>query len=635
MANYFKRLFGKSESQGTKAKPTASIDPSKDPNLIRVFDSYGREMFISREHWRKDVLPGSVEKAWNDPDQLYGIIFTALNDGFRSDVVSAAKQLYKIDPDRSRGTCVWAIVLKEEGRLDDSENVLRDYLKKYGEEGVIVTNLAKIYARRKDNAKAEELLWHALELDPNQDTGMGWYEVIHRERGGDAASQAALQRIAALPKSWRAQLWLARKALQSTQLDRALDYYRESLSRIGRPVPTDVLMQISGDLGNAAHLPELLALTEPLFDPTVHGIQVGNNLIKAHVDLGQLEAAKQIIERLYALKRPDWRETLSFWETEIAKTNIDSLPKIEGEQPKISMLAIKGPIWLNPKSPAAELFPAKSVDGPLIAFLGSTAELAADSNRMQHQLTDAPGRMSRAFPLFLAEQVEFNTSATSVTLTPCLASGSRAFVLSPIPWNDEDAADYARRDKSPCDYVVITHLNTKGVSWVAELRLVRTIDAKRVAQRRAEFVPTTVETALPDLAHQLLMALSPEVQRVSPPKLYQFPTDTQFRFYLLRLEQLLATRCSAMEGAPPDFLTGPREIIDGNIQLCLASKQSVPARLLLANTLLAMKHARPDVVDEFRDKLSLLRKEHPLQEPAQSVIQRIIDDAFKRQEPKK
>ena len=51
-------------------------------------------------------------------------------------------------------------------------------------------------------------------------------------------------------------------------------------------------MQISGDLGNAAHLPELLQLVEPHFVAEVHGLPVGNNLIKAHLDLGQLDAAR-------------------------------------------------------------------------------------------------------------------------------------------------------------------------------------------------------------------------------------------------------------------------------------------------------------------------------------------------------
>ena len=72
------------------------------------------EMFITKQEWRKSVLPGILKKAWNQPDELYNVIVSTLNDGFRSDVIGAAKHLYKVDPGRSRSACVWGIVLMEE-----------------------------------------------------------------------------------------------------------------------------------------------------------------------------------------------------------------------------------------------------------------------------------------------------------------------------------------------------------------------------------------------------------------------------------------------------------------------------------------------------------------------------------------
>ncbi|MGB7768716.1 MAG: tetratricopeptide repeat protein, partial [Verrucomicrobiia bacterium] len=337
--------------------------------MIQVFDAYGREMFITKEVWRTNVLPGSLKSNWSNPDQLYGIIFGALKDGFRSDVIAAAEQLYKIDSQPERGTCVWGIVLKEEGRLDEAEKVFRDFIAKHGENGSVLTNLAKVYSKRNDEKKSEQILWHALEVDPNQDNGLGWYWIIQKERNGEDAGLEALRRIAALPGSWRAQLWLARTALQSKNLEQALVYYHEALSRITKPAPADLLMQISGDLGNAAHLPELLMLTEPHFMAEVHGLPVGNNLIKAHLDLGQLDAARKIVDQLYALKRLDWQKTLSFWDTEIAKARVASTNLNPQKQLKTAMLTGDGPVWLKPNSPAAELFPVKTPDGLAVCFL--------------------------------------------------------------------------------------------------------------------------------------------------------------------------------------------------------------------------------------------------------------------------
>lgn len=606
---------------------SAPSDPSKDPNMIRVFDGYGRELFISKQDWRDKVLHGNLEKAWNNPDELYGMIVTALNDGFRCDVVNAAKQLYKIDPLRERASCIWGIILLEENRLNEAEKVFNDYLAKQGESGVILTNLAKVYSKRNQEAKAEELLWHALEIDPNQDNGMFWYEAIHRERGGKEGSLAALRKIAALPRSWRAQAWLARAALESRRLEEAMSYYKESLSRAGNPVPPDLLMQLSGDLGNQGHLPELLELTLPHFNLNVHGLMVGNNLIKAHLDLGQVTAAKQLVDQLYALKRPDWKQTLGYWDSEIAKTRIGTANLTQTSPPQISMLTIEGPVWLKPSSPAAELFPAKPQEGTVICFLGSSAKVQSRGAAMEHQISDAPGQVSRALPLFLAEQVEFRSAARVLTLVPW-ASGldSSGFVLCGGPWEDGDAANYARQSSG--DYVVVSHLNAVSTPWEIELRVIRTIDGKCLRSIKAPCDPD--HDSFTKLADQLLQLLQAEceldLQSPCPP--YQVPRGPHFAHYALRLEQLLAARCGGMEGVNPSFLYGERNILDGNIQLCMEHSENLPTRILLAQTLLAIKRVRPEVLSEFKEKVELLQKEKPLKEPANGVIQRLLNQAF-------
>jgi len=635
--SFLKKLFGGSNPprqeevrSPTPAKLPPPKDPSEDPNLIRVYDGYGREMFVSKEEWRKNVLPGAIESNWNKPDELYGVIFGALNDGFLSDVVGAAEQLYKIDPDHVRGACVWGIVLKDEGRLDEAEKVFRDFISRHGEDGSILTNLAKVYSQRKNDAKAEEILWHALEVDPNQDNGMGWYWAIHKERGGEAAGEEALRRVAAIPKSWRAQIWLAREALKRGDLSHALNLYQQSLAAAPTPAPYDLLMQISGDLGNTGHLPEILNLVLPRFDVTFHGLQVGNNLIKAMLDLGQIEPARKILQQLYAQNRPDWKQTLSFWDTELAKLNVETAPVEPTEKLQMAMLAIEGPVWLPQQSPAHELFPAPAPDAARLCFLGSSVEKANMGDKVTQQLSDAPGRLTRALPLFLAEQVRFNADANTRTLVPWIQSGSGGFVLCGVPWPDADAAQYARTGEPPCDYLIVTHLKTAAEPWQVELRLIRTIDAKCLGTTEASFPSTQIGEAAQGIARELLTVLArhADVALTSPPSHYLVPTAADLAYYLLRLEQLLAVRCGGMDGVPRGFLNGEREIIDGNIHLCLNNPKNLPARLLLLQTMKAMKRVRPEIVNEYREKFQMLQREHPLPEPAQSVCQRMLNEVL-------
>jgi hypothetical protein len=387
------------------------------------------------------------------------VIVSAFNDGFFSEVLQAAAQLHRIDPLPSRGACAYAIALLKCNELEQAEEVLRRYLQQHGENGSVLTNLAKVYAARKQDQKAEEILWHALEVDPNQDNGLGWYAVMHRERKGEQGWTEALRCVAALPTSWRAQIWLARSALERHDLKNALELYRESLSRCSSEIPSDLLMQMSGDLGKHGDLTDLLQVTEPHFKPELHGLAVGNNLVKAHLDLGQIEEARASRQALRSQSSGLEADSLLLG-YEIAQARIKGTVVDQTRPLHSTMLYTDGPIWLKSGSPAAQLFALRKE--PIRAcFLGSSAELHSPSIEVQLQIADSPGRLSRALPLFLAEQVAFKTRASAQTLTPWVAEQLGGFVFSGKPWPDEDAVKYARQTQIQDDYVIVSHLKTK------------------------------------------------------------------------------------------------------------------------------------------------------------------------------
>jgi tetratricopeptide (TPR) repeat protein len=630
--------FGKKKTSGADTKQAqsdapasaAKSSPETDPNLIRVFDEFGRELFITKEQWRTNVLPGSLQSNWNNPDQLYGIIIGSLNDGFFVDVLDAAKHLYEIDPVTMHGACAYGIVLMKNNKLDDAEAIFLAYIRKHGEDGIVLTNLAKVYAARNEMQKADETLWKALTLDPNQENGLNWYAANCRERFGEEAWLESIARVAELSGSWRAQLWLARAALDAGDIAKALTFYQQSLDRIGEDVPADLLMQIGGDLGQHGFLEHSIRLTEPRFRPAVHGLSVGNNLIKAHFDLGELEAAQKILEQLYALQRPDFKKHLSFWDTEIAKAKVAKINSPGAPTPQILMSAIEGPVWLKSSSAVSEMFGEKPQMAPMVTFLGSSADIPGQTDREQRQLADAPGRLSRALPLFLAEQVWFNSNARTQILTPTIESAARAFVMSGVPWQDEAAARYSSWGERKSDFVVVTHLKCAGEQWKAEMRLFRADNRQVLDQCEVTFPMAHPNDAIQQLIQRLLSSLcsTAPVVRQEPPKSYQVPVGARFPLYLLRLEQLLSARFAAMEGSQSSFLHGEREIIDGNLQLCVDCPENIVTRILLARTLLSIKKVRPELIKEFKAKIELLQRKKPLPQPAQEILENMIGDVF-------
>lgn len=302
---------------------------------------------------------------------------------------------------------------------------------------------------------------------------------------------------------------------------------------------------------------------------------------------------------------------------------------------ELTLLAVEGPVWLPPDSPAIELFPAKGEEAPHIAFLGGSAELPPDTGDGSPQraaLVGATGRLSRALPLYLSEHIELNTPALTSTLIAWVVKPNPGFILGGAPWEDPVAAHHARQagGEDPADYLVVCHLRCTELPWQIELRLVRTIDATCLGTVSAPCPADDPGAALPALCQDLLALLATHLELATEPRPEVARAEispASLTPYLVRLEQLLAVRTSSIEGAS-QTLRGERDIIEGQLRLCLDQPASVPARLLLAHTLRALKKVRPAVLAEFQDRAGALQSQHPLPEPAHSVTDRVLADAF-------
>ena len=151
-----------------KPATTEGSQPGQQANVIQVFDKSGKPLYLTKEEWRTKVLPGMLSERWDNPDELYQVIVGTLQDGLAADVADAAEHLYGIDSNHTRAVCAWVNVLVGMKQIDRAEQVLNSHIKQYGEDGYVITNLAKVHAALNENDQARQSLWHALELDPNQ-----------------------------------------------------------------------------------------------------------------------------------------------------------------------------------------------------------------------------------------------------------------------------------------------------------------------------------------------------------------------------------------------------------------------------------------------------------------------------------
>ncbi|HEX6899401.1 MAG TPA: tetratricopeptide repeat protein [Thermoanaerobaculia bacterium] len=619
---FLRKLFG------GKQPATSTSTPANDPDMIKVFDGYGRELFITEQQWRDHVLLGNLEKARDNPDELYSMLVGALQDGFAADVIPHAERLVSIDPIPSRGVTILGIVYMEVGRLGEAQHVLENFLAKHGEEGIVLTNLAKVYSRRGDEGRAEATLWHALELDPNQDNGFDWYIAMQSDRGGKSAAMEAFRRVATLPGSWRARLWLAREELQSGNLAAAMALYSEALTMAERPVPADLLMQMSGDLGNAGHLSEIVKLTAAYFDPAIHGLQVGNNLIKANLGLGRLQEAKRIIDQLYLQKRPDWNDALRFWDTEVARASVGSAPPAQTEQLSVSVLSIEGPLWARDGSPFARLMPAKLGAAPRVGVFGSTALLPERPERPALQLADTPGRITRGIPLLFTEHIHMTTDGVAQALMPW-AQGEGAVLFSD-PYQAPDLCELAAQVHDSPAFMVGVTLDTTATTWRLAMELVRVRDKIRLDEASIEIDSQNPGPAVDRLATltEKMLLKNTDVTAAPAPSWYSRPIGVDASDYLLRLEQQLAVTCNTLAFLKGGELFGHHEIVDGILQLCARQPMNATVRMVLAQTLRQMRKIVPDMLAEYKEKVDLLQGSHPIPGDVGKVIDSAIRELF-------
>ena len=608
---------------------TAVAAPGQAPQsagerVVRVYDQFGRKLEIGREAWRRDVLLPNLAASRDKPDALADLIAGALNDDFAADVLEAARYLNDHDPKPQRAATLLGVVLLQLKDFPAARAVLERAIEKHGENVYLLANLARAFAAAGDDERAQSLIWRALQLDPNEDAALNWAIARANAKGGQEAVLAAYTRAAGLPGSWRAQLWLARFALASGQLDEATRLYEEALGR-ARPAPADLLMQMSGDLGNGGHTELLVALTQPRFDLAAHGLSVGNNLLRAYLDLGMFAEARKLLEQLYSQQRPDWRDNLIFWEEKL-----DDAQQRYGEVPApldITLMTLEQPVWAHGVLGFDSVLPPKAADAPRIHFFCGSGELQEQSgDKIIAQPTNDLGRLTRALPMFLAEEVHLRTHARTAFLLPWIKQGG--FILSAKPWT----RGFLPPDDAPPDLFVYLHVDARTAPW----RIVVTLEDGQSA-------PTVFnhDLNLASAGHDvltLLYALMPHLnarfalRREESNAALGTPPAELLPGYLTGLEQALVIALAARHPANEGFLHQERSIFDHLFDVALQGAELLRPRMLLVNALENETRRRPDIAREYFPKLSLLQQRHGLVPGAGSElvakgVQQVVDKA--------
>ncbi len=612
---FLRNLFRRREPicQATIEVPPPSSHRAGPRATITVFDSCGWRKDIPREEWRSKELPRFFHESWHDPDRLERVIFDAIKEGFFAECLKPARHLAHLDP--QRGVALLCDVLLHLEKFAEVEKLLNESLRKYGPQGDLLVELAKAQSGLGKQVLAEATLERALELDPNHEYGLWWYASLHRQHGGKPAELGALRRVAAGSGAWLARVWLARHALDDQDLPSALLLCRQILQRTGGP-PGDAAVQITGTFAKHGHFKEAVELCAPFFDAKRGHIKLGNNLLKAYVELGDTASARSVLEQLAAQHRPDWITILKFWEDQIVRLDKPVSPLNQRPAPKSITVSIEGPIWAREGMPFTELLEVKPPNSPRIVFCFGSVDVPGPNSEDPNAIwpVENIGHFPGGLMMFVAERVHLGTPARAELLAPWLPG--MGCLLGSEPFTPQQPGAGPQRD-----YLLALHLVATAEPWIAQFKLFRLWDRKPLALWVAEFHRDNLAEGLERTTNELLARLASRTGlNWSPrPEWLQPPKGEALVAYMCGLRVALAVWCAGFSDEDASLPVTERSQLDALLGLCVREPCNVCARLLFLSTLERRIQDRPGLAHEYTEPLHRLQHDNPLPQPAQGL----------------
>ncbi|GEM_PF-1800336 len=402
--------------ESTKADSTVI---NSNEEFIDLIDDFGRPTQISKKDWRDKVLPEIIKKDWDNPNTLYTIILNALSHGIIEEVEEAAKHLVDIDVDIERCICLYGIILMNLNKYQEAENSYLHYLEKHPKTGVVLTNLAKAQLKLDKQMLAMGTLEEGLKLDPNQDNGLNWWVALYREdliKNGLDENHA---RIASLTEAnnrfggWRANLWLGFYYLDKKQIDEAIQLFEKMFESDWTP---DILAVIAESLRNNGFTNSIITLLAKRYIPEEHEFIVGLYLLQAYIESSHVNEGKNLLDSLFGLHRLDMEKNLLHYESEFDILE-NNQKIISNDNVEVKLHEIDSPLWSYGWGDEKTGF-ENAPSGKKIALLQFSwkPDSFADQSNTEHAVK--PGRLTRAIPLFLFEDMHYGSDSAPSFLFP-------------------------------------------------------------------------------------------------------------------------------------------------------------------------------------------------------------------------
>ncbi len=578
---------------------------------IEVYDGYGRQLQMTRDQWRENVLLPQIATDWEVPENLYQIVTNAVRDGFEGDVLDAAKHIATSYPDRDVYVNALGCVLLQLGKYDEAAKAFEGYFHGHPKTGYMLANLAKAYKAKGQNRLADETLWQAIKLDPNQKEGLLWWLSLAQQRGGAKARAESLRAASSLADSWRPQLLTAQDALEAGDAETAKRLYETVMPLVADN--GEALLMMSGALGNYGSVYDVVGIVAPIYDPDRHGPLPGMNLLQAYLATKDVARGSALLHKLFEMHMPMYHDYLVDMAQRFDELRREEMPPptLPDGPAALQLFVIEHPLWYLGLGDPRWLLPEKPRNAQTICFV-PFSHLSEPEGSAGPKLEDDNGRMTRAIPLYLMESLLLRTAAAPFVVMPVMEQVGPALFGS--RWTRESVSGILGRLPSKVGVVVTGSITSHGddvavdiTVWdVAEMAELEAIARRVPAIRIAEAVAEIERDLVAFLELPLHVDESPLVVR--PDRL----TGEALHGYLHCLGQSVALMLVRYGACPLSALWGERALIGSPLSLAVAYEQAQAARILFLANLWFDRDGGSNIYTEFRlPATTLLQQSQP------------------------
>ena len=270
--NLFKRSSEKKEP-----KPEVSDHLLNENQEISYLDEFGKEQKISKAEWINQVLKPSIEKNWDDVEELYSIVLDSFSKNVYYEAKDACLRIYSLDNNKERKTNILGIYYIKNREYDQAIDLYKKYTFYEKPSEAIYSNYAKVLEKKDNLEEAEKLYLKALNLNPNSSNAFKKYFDIIKKRN-IAEYNAKLEEFAHLEDTWRAKLTLAVKCFKNGELEKGKKLLNTALRE--SEYDSEVMSIASGVYGMNNLFEEFENEILPHFNPENHGAYTAINILE-------------------------------------------------------------------------------------------------------------------------------------------------------------------------------------------------------------------------------------------------------------------------------------------------------------------------------------------------------------------